>query len=77
MSKGYDVPPTYGPPPAAPPSYAQAVGGVPPSAPYIPIYHCKYVDILKTLSWRRITITHKATLETTKCSPTFCCNLIK
>lgn len=42
MSKGYDVPPPYGPPPAAPPSYAQAVGGVPPTAPYIPTYHRKY-----------------------------------
>lgn len=34
-------PPTYGftvPPPAAPPSYAQAVGGVPPSSPYQPQY---------------------------------------
>lgn len=43
MSKGYDVPPPYGPPPAAPPSYAQAVGGVPPTAPYIPTYHRKYI----------------------------------
>ncbi|KAG5889723.1 hypothetical protein JTB14_010197 [Gonioctena quinquepunctata] len=30
------MPPPYGPPPAAPPSYAQAVGGVPPSSPYVP-----------------------------------------
>ncbi|KAK7870052.1 hypothetical protein R5R35_012007 [Gryllus longicercus] len=27
---------TYVPPPAAPPSYSQAVGGVPPSSPFIP-----------------------------------------
>ncbi|KAG8232519.1 hypothetical protein J437_LFUL012675 [Ladona fulva] len=26
--------PPYGPPPAAPPSYAEAVGGVPPSSPF-------------------------------------------
>ncbi|XP_058460239.1 lipopolysaccharide-induced tumor necrosis factor-alpha factor homolog isoform X1 [Malaya genurostris] len=34
MSK--DAPPAYGfvPPPSAPPSYAQAVGGVPPASPY-------------------------------------------
>lgn len=30
MSKGYALPP------AAPPSYSQAVGGVPPTSPYIP-----------------------------------------
>ncbi|XP_025832521.1 cell death-inducing p53-target protein 1 isoform X2 [Agrilus planipennis] len=37
MSKN-GAPPSYnyGPPPAAPPSYAQAVGGVPPTSPYIP-----------------------------------------
>nr|CAD7602361.1 unnamed protein product [Timema genevievae] len=29
-------PPMHGPPPAAPPSYSQAVGGVPPSSPYTP-----------------------------------------
>lgn len=28
----------YGPPPAAPPSYSQAVGGVPPSSPFTPGY---------------------------------------
>lgn len=33
------VPPSapYGPPPAAPPSYAQAVGGVPPTSPFTPV----------------------------------------
>ncbi|XP_050513602.1 LITAF domain-containing protein [Diabrotica virgifera virgifera] len=37
MSKNnYMMPPPYGPPQAAPPSYAQAVGGVPPSSPYVP-----------------------------------------
>ncbi|XP_018576725.1 lipopolysaccharide-induced tumor necrosis factor-alpha factor homolog [Anoplophora glabripennis] len=35
MSKN-SMPPPYGPPPAAPPSYAQAVGGVPPTSPYVP-----------------------------------------
>lgn len=37
MSKN-GAPPPYGfvPPPSAPPSYAQAVGGVPPSSPYVP-----------------------------------------
>lgn len=36
MSK--NDPPPYGfvPPPSAPPSYAQAMGGVPPSAPFTP-----------------------------------------
>lgn len=31
-------------PPAAPPSYSQAVGGVGPSSPYTPQYHgaCKF-----------------------------------
>lgn len=34
---------TIQPPPAAPPSYAQAVGGVGPSSPYTPQYPpCKY-----------------------------------
>ncbi|CAH1102059.1 unnamed protein product [Psylliodes chrysocephalus] len=37
MSKNnYQMPPPYGPPQAAPPSYAQAVGGVSPSSPYVP-----------------------------------------
>ncbi|KAF7271583.1 LITAF domain-containing protein-like [Rhynchophorus ferrugineus] len=50
MSKGSSVPPPYGPPPAAPPSYAQAVGGVPPTAPYIPTYHLrKEPEILTTI----------------------------
>lgn len=43
MSKNVNPPP-YGmnpPPPAAPPSYAQAVGGVPPSSPYVPNHACK------------------------------------
>lgn len=31
----------YGPPPAAPPSYSQAVGGVPPSSPFTPGYSGK------------------------------------
>lgn len=37
MSKN-GAPPPYGfvPPPSAPPSYAQAVGGVPPSSPFVP-----------------------------------------
>lgn len=35
MSKA-NAPPAYGPPPAAPPSYSQAVGGVPPSSPFTP-----------------------------------------
>lgn len=35
MSK-HNAPPAYGPPPAAPPSYSQAVGGVPPSSPFTP-----------------------------------------
>jgi len=35
MSKNH-TPPPYGPPPAAPPSYTQAVGGVPPTSPYVP-----------------------------------------
>lgn len=46
MEKGGNPPP-YGwnnrhgmqPPPAAPPSYSQAVGGVAPSSPYTPQYH--------------------------------------
>ncbi|CAG9853968.1 unnamed protein product [Phyllotreta striolata] len=36
MSKNFGSPPPYGPPQAAPPSYAQAIGGVPPSSPYVP-----------------------------------------
>lgn len=39
MSKQQAPPPSYGfavPPPSAPPSYAQAVGGVPPASPFIP-----------------------------------------
>lgn len=37
MSKN-GAPPPYGfiPPPSAPPSYAQAVGGVPPTSPFVP-----------------------------------------
>lgn len=31
---GYGFAPGYGPPPAAPPSYAEASGGVPPSSPF-------------------------------------------
>lgn len=46
MEKGGGNPPPYGwgnsnalqPPPAAPPSYSQAVGGVGPSSPYTPQY---------------------------------------
>lgn len=38
-------PPYYGTPPSAPPTYAQAVGGVPPSSPYVPNHACKY-DVL-------------------------------
>ncbi|XP_064092255.1 lipopolysaccharide-induced tumor necrosis factor-alpha factor homolog isoform X3 [Macrobrachium nipponense] len=30
--------PTFEPPPYAPPSYSQAVGGVPPQAPFVPIH---------------------------------------
>jgi hypothetical protein len=37
----YSPPPAYGPPPAAPPSYSQAVGGVPPSSPFTPGQSCK------------------------------------
>lgn len=37
----YNPPPAYGPPPAAPPSYSQAVGGVPPSSPFTPGQSCK------------------------------------
>lgn len=40
MSKS-GQPPAYGPPPAAPPSYAQAVGGVPPTSPYVPHHTCR------------------------------------
>ncbi|XP_031618021.1 lipopolysaccharide-induced tumor necrosis factor-alpha factor homolog [Contarinia nasturtii] len=38
MSKNGQPPPAYGfvAPPSAPPSYAQAVGGVPPSSPFVP-----------------------------------------
>lgn len=40
MSKSGQPPPPLGfsaaPPPSAPPSYAQAMGGVPPQAPYYP-----------------------------------------
>jgi len=36
-----NAPPAYGPPPAAPPSYSQAVGGVPPSSPFTPGQSCK------------------------------------
>lgn len=36
MIKNGNAPPSYGfvPPPSAPPSYAQAVGGVPPTSPF-------------------------------------------
>jgi len=37
----YTSPPADGPPPAAPPSYSQAVGGVPPSSPFTPGESCK------------------------------------
>lgn len=37
MSKNIYPTAPQGPPPAAPPSYAQAVGGVPPSSPFTPI----------------------------------------
>lgn len=30
----------YGPAPSAPPSYAEAVGGVPPTSPYVPQHSC-------------------------------------
>ena len=38
MSKGNQAPIGFSaaPPPSAPPSYAQAIGGVPPQAPYYP-----------------------------------------
>lgn len=50
MEKNGYSPPPYGwsdqPPPAAPPSYTQAVGGVGPSSPYTPAYRpSKYLDI--------------------------------
>jgi len=41
MNKYNSPPPEYGPPPAAPPSYSQAVGGVPPSSPFTPGQSCK------------------------------------
>jgi len=41
MDKYNSPPPAYGPPPAAPPSYSQAVGGVPPSSPFTPGESCK------------------------------------
>lgn len=38
MQKSVGSMPSYhGPPPAAPPSYSQAVGGVPPTSPYTPV----------------------------------------
>jgi len=42
MNKYNSPPPEYGPPPAAPPSYSQAVGGVPPSSPFTPGQSCKH-----------------------------------
>jgi len=42
----YNPPPAYGPPPAAPPSYSQAVGGVPPSSPFTPGLSCKQKSYL-------------------------------
>lgn len=36
------APPDFAPAPLAPPSYAQAVGGVPPTSPYTPNQTCKY-----------------------------------
>lgn len=42
MSKnGLSPPPPYGPPQQAPPSYAQAVGGVAPTSPFIPHHSFK------------------------------------
>lgn len=54
MEKSSNPPPyewnnghTLQPPPAAPPSYSQAVGGVGPSSPYTPQYPpCKYAKLL-------------------------------
>lgn len=35
----------YGPPPSAPPTYAEATKGVPPSSPYVPTCACKYNQV--------------------------------
>lgn len=60
MDKGWNPPP-YGwgnansaqPPPAAPPSYSQAVGGVGPSSPYTPQYPpCKKPESSKSVFFK-------------------------
>ncbi|KAG8311789.1 hypothetical protein J6590_037400 [Homalodisca vitripennis] len=38
------MPSYHGPPPAAPPSYSQAMGGVPPSSPFTPGMPDVYVE---------------------------------
>lgn len=38
----YSPPPPYEAPPSAPPTYAQAVGGVDPTSPYVPNHSCKF-----------------------------------
>lgn len=43
------IPPPYGPPPAAPPSYAQAVGGVSPTSPFIVVDACKLFEQMSIL----------------------------
>lgn len=43
--------PAYGPPPQAPPAYAEAVGGVQPTSPYVPntVYHQNGPSIVTTV----------------------------
>ncbi|XP_054276275.1 LITAF domain-containing protein-like [Macrosteles quadrilineatus] len=42
------IPAYHGPPPAAPPSYSQAVGGVPPSSPFTPSQPVKHRGFMET-----------------------------
>lgn len=50
MPPPYSSEPTV---PSAPPTYAQAVRGVPPSSPYVPTHACKYLhnDFFETLNY--------------------------
>lgn len=59
MSKD-SMPPPYGTPsygappydqhPSAPPTYVQAIRGVPPSSPYVPTHACKYKQFFFVIS---------------------------
>lgn len=79
-------PPPYGwgnghslqPPPAAPPSYSQAVGGVGPSSPYTPQYPpSKFAMILSSLHYIQCQLYWRFTKRFTLCHICKCSYFIK